>query len=256
MSPLSPQSASASAPTPGLKRVFAKNSPIRRVFCLAAALGAGVWLWGWLSVDETGQSVTATSDEPQAEIEGLKKLILRRDGAPFWEISARRASVSANGTSTLATGVDRAVLFQGGNPFLHLSAPIVRFSNLSNNLEASGGVNAVGVDTNGAEAVGAKRFSFQTARALWLSASQTVRCPKPATAWLRDFYFATPQLAYNWKNGVLTCPEAVEVRTEGAVFRGKNLEATLKTKNIKLSGGVQIIVAPSAVQKLISKPKS
>lgn len=223
----------------------APRGRLKRFFWAAFALGVGVWLWGWLSVDESGQLVTQTSDEPQAEIVGLQSFLFRRDGQPLWEISARRASLAADGTSTLITGVERALLYRGGQPFLHLSAPRARFSNASSDLEASGGVSATGPD----------RFSFQTARALWRSATQTVDCPKPVTAWLRDFYFQAPRLSYNWDRGVLSCAQEVEVRTEGAVFRGKNLEATLKTRQIKLSGGVHFIFAPGAVRKVMASPK-
>lgn len=245
---VSPRGAAPASPGPGaaprsrLSLLRARRGAWKRLLLAAGTLGAGVWLWGWLSVDESGQPVTQTLDEPQAVMEGAQPFIVRRDGLPWWEISARRVTVSADGSSTLANGVGKALLYREGQPFLRLSAPSLRFSKLSGNLEATGGVSATGPS----------RFSFQTARALWLNAAQTVICPKPATAWLHDFYFATPSLSYEWNRGVLRCPGAVEVRTEGAVFRGKNLEATLKTRDVKLSGGVQIIFAPSAVEKVLS----
>ncbi len=248
MSPISSQpacqSARGAAPAPKGKGA-APRVRWKRFFWAGAGLLAAVWLWGWLSVDESGQPVTRVSDEPQAEIEGLKSFLFRRNGQPVWEFSARRAQVDAGGTSTLISGISRALLFRDGQPFLHLSASQVRYSNASSDLEASGSVNVTGPDD----------FSFQTARALWFNASQTVDCPKAVTAWLRNIYFATPRLSYNWTDGVLTCPQAVEVRTEGAVFRGKNLQATLKTREIRLSGGVQLIFAPSAVQKVLSRPR-
>lgn len=227
-----------------LKHANLKHANLKRWSGFCGMLAAGIWGWGWLSVDETGQPVTRTSDEPQAEIQGLTSFIVRREGLPWWEISARRVSVAADGTTTLATGIGRALLYRGGQPFLRLQAPRLLFSNLSNNLEASGGVSATG--PNG--------FSFQTSSASWLSARQVVECPKPVTAWLREVYFQTPQLSYNWTQGTLRCPQSVEVRTQGAVFRGKNLEATLQTHQIKLSGGVELIFAPSAVSKVI-KPR-
>lgn len=218
----------------------------KRAFGSGAALLALFGLWNWLSVDETGQPVTQTSDEPQAEIEGLKSFLVRRsNGQAMWEFSARRITIAADGTSTLLSGINRAFLYRNGQPLVQMSAPRVRFSNLSNNLEALGGVNASGPD----------EFSFHTARALWINSAQIVRCPNPATAWLRDFYFQTPNLSYQWEQGVLTCPQSVEVRTEGAVFRGKNLRATLKTRQIELSGGVQLIFAPSAVNQVLKAGK-
>ncbi len=239
--PNSPRGAAPASKSQGA----APRARLKRPILAACGLAAAVWLWGWLSVDESGQPVSQTSDEPQAEIENLKPLLVRRDGQPLWEISARRVSFAADGASTLASGIERALLYRDGQPFLRLSAPRLRFSNHSSNLEATGGISATGPDG----------FSFQTARALWLSARQVVNCPKPATAWLRDFYFQTPRLSYNWQQGVLTCPDAVEVRMQGAVFRGKNLEATLKTRVVKLSGGVQLIFAPSAVAKVLPRAK-
>ncbi len=212
----------------------APRSRLRRWFFTAAGLGAIIWLWGWLSVDESGQPIAQNSDEPLLEIEGLQSLLLRRDGLPFWEFSARRVATNAAGTITLATGDGRAQFFREGKPFLLVRAPKVRFSNLSSNLEASGGVSATGPDN----------FSFQTSRAIWRSFQQIVDCPKPVTAQLRGLHFLTPRLSYSWKNGVLRCPQSVEVRSQGVVLRGKKLEATFKPRIVKLSEGVEMVFDP------------
>ncbi len=234
--PASSSSRGVAPASPGPKA--APRFRLKRLILLAAGLGAALWLWGWLSVDESGQPVAQNSDDPSLEIEGLQSLMVRRDGKPFWEFSARRVTSNASGTTTTATGDGRAQLFRDGQPFLRVRAPRVRFSNLSSNLEASGGLSAVGPDD----------FSFQTSRAIWRNAEKIVDCPKPAVAWLRNFYFQTPRLAYDWKNGVLRCPQSVEVRGQGVVLRGKKLEATLKPRIVRLSEGVEMIFDPRAAK--------
>ena len=210
---------------------------LKRLFLGAFGLGLGVWMWHWLGTDEKGDPIV-DSDEPALEIENLKPFLVRRDGLPLWEISARRVVLSADNTSTLATGVNRGIFFREGKPFLNLSAPRVRLANASNNLEASGGVSATG--PNG--------FSFQTSRAIWRNQEQIVDCPKAVTAWLKGLWFGTPRLSYHWQKGVLMCPETVEVRGQGIVLRGQNLEATLGTRQVKQSGGVEIVLDPRAAK--------
>ncbi|PQV65328.1 Lipopolysaccharide-assembly, LptC-related [Abditibacterium utsteinense] len=237
--PSRPASSSARGATPSIFGLgAAPRARLKRFLLLAAGLGAGAWLWGWLSVDESGQPVAQSSDEPSLEIEGLQSLMVRRDGLPFWEFSARRVTTDSSGTSTLATGGGHAQLFRQGQPFLKVSAPRVRFSNLSSNLEASGGVSALGPDG----------FSFQTARALWRNAEKTVDCPQAVTARLRGLYFQTPRLSYLWDKGVLRCPQSVEVRGQGVVLRGKKLEAILKPRIVKLSEGVEMVFDPRSTQ--------
>lgn len=218
----------------------APRARLGRLALLALLVGVGAWGWQWLSTDEGGQPL-APSDEPSLIIQNLNPLQVRgSDGLPLWEISARRVTVAPDNSATLAAGVDRGVLFRDGKPLLRLSAPLVRLSNPSSDLEASGGVSATGPDG----------FSFHTARASWLNDLKQVRCPQGVTAWLRGLCFQTPQLVYEWNRGVLTCAQRVEVRGQGFVIRGAKLEATLKTRQIKQSGGIEIIVAPGAVKKL------
>ena len=216
----------------------APRARLRRWLGLAVSIGAGFWLWQWVSTDEKGDPIAQKSDEPSLQIEGLQSFLVRRDGLPLWEISARRVAIAADGNSTEASHVERGTLFREGKPFLQLSAPRVRLSKLSNNLEATGGVRATGPDG----------FSFQTARALWVQQTQIVNCPRPVEAQLRGLWFQTARLAYNWKDGVLKCPSPVEVRAPGAVFRGPNLEVTLKTRRFQQRGGVEMIFEPSAVK--------
>jgi hypothetical protein len=43
------------------------------------------------------------------------------------------------------------------------------------------------------------------------------------------------------------------VRAPGAVLRGQNLEATLKTRQIKLSGGVEMVFSPKAMKNPLTR---
>lgn len=208
----------------------------KRLVLLAASLGAGVWLWNWLSVDETGNPVSAKSDEPPVQVQNLKSFLVRRDGLPLWQISAQNVVVAADGLTTTATRIGRGILYRDGKPFLNLAAPRLRFFNTSNDLEATGGVTATGPDG----------FAFQTPRAKWKSRDKIVECPQPVKSQLRGLHFDTPQLAYDWEKGVLKCPKPVEVVGKGVVLRGQKLEATLKTRQVRLNGGVEMIFEPKA----------
>ncbi|RYG65997.1 LPS export ABC transporter periplasmic protein LptC [bacterium] len=225
------------APTPhGLGA--APRGRLRRFAWLATCVAAGVWLWQWVSTDDQGAPVTETSVEPSLQIENLQSFLVRRDGKPLWEISARRVAVSADRQSTQASKVEKGTLFRDGKPFINLSANNVFLSNVTNDLEATGGVKASG--PNG--------FSFETTKAFWKSRTQIVDCPKPVTANLKGLIFETKNLRYNWEKGVLTCPDPVEVRAPGAVLRGKNMEVSLKTRQVKLSGGVEMVFNPNSAK--------
>jgi LPS export ABC transporter protein LptC len=221
----------------------APRARLRRFAILALSIGVSVWLWQWVSTDDQGQPIAQKSEEPSLEVEGLQSFLVRRDGVPLWEISAKHVSMSADKQSTEASGVGKGTLFREGKPFLKLSAPRVRLSNTSNDVEATGGVSASGPDA----------FSFRTSRAVWMNRTQTVLCPKPVIAKLHGLIFETKRLFYNWDKGVLTCPEPVEVRAPGAVLRGQNLEATLKTRQIKLSGGVEMVFSPKAMKNPLTR---
>ena len=215
----------------------------KRLVLLAASVGAGVWLWNWLSVDETGNPVSAKSDEPAIRVENLKSFLVRRDGLPLWQISAQNVIVAADGATTTATRIGRGLLYRDGKPFLHLAAPRLRFFNTTNDLEASGGVSATGPDG----------FSFQTMRAKWKNREKIVECPQQVQSQLRGLHFGTPQLFYDWNKGVLNCAKPVEVIGKGVVLRGQKLEATLKTREVRLNGGVEMIFEPHAAN--ISLPR-
>jgi LPS export ABC transporter protein LptC len=221
----------------------APRARLRRFALLAVSVGVSVWLWQWVSTDDQGVPLTQKSDEPSLEVDDLQSFLVRRDGLPLWQISAKHVSMAADKQSTEATGVGKGTLYREGKPFLHMSARKLKLTNTSNDLEATGGVQATGPD----------EFSFGTGRAVWRNQSQTVFCPQPVTAKLKNVIFETKRLFYNWDKGILTCPEPVEVRAPGAVLRGKNLEATLKTRQIKLSGGVEMVFAPRNLKNPLAR---
>ncbi|HEX8463358.1 MAG TPA: hypothetical protein VF627_01960 [Abditibacterium sp.] len=211
---------------------------LKRVFWVALSLGAGVWMWQWLGTDEKGEPI-AELEGPILEVEGLQPFLVRRDGKPLWEISARRTTLEADGR--VATGVERGTFFRDGKPFIRFSAPRVRLTTATNDLEAMGGVSATGP----------AGFSFHTSRASWRQGEQIVDCPQPATAWLRGLWFQTPRLAYFWQSGNLSCPDAVEMRGQGIVMRGQNLVASTKTRQVSMNGGVRIVIAARVVKRTL-----
>lgn len=221
----------------------ATRARLKRLILTGLSVGAVVWGWNWLSVDETGNPVTAKSDEPSVQIKNLQSFLVRRDGLPLWEISAQNVSVEADGVTTTATRIGRGILYRDGKPFLNLSAPRLRFFKTTNDLEATGGVTATGPN----------QFSFQTPRALWKSREKIVVCPQPVKAQLRGLHFGTPNLSYDWDKGVLNCPQAVEVRGQGLVLRGEKLEATLKTRQVRLEGAIEMIFEPKAANSSLPR---
>jgi LPS export ABC transporter protein LptC len=216
----------------------APRSCLRRLAVLALSVAAGVWLWQWVSTDDEGKPIAEQSDEPSLQIVNLQSFLVRRGGLPLWEISARRVEVSSDRQSTRASGVGKATLFREGKPYLLITASQLVLSNTTNDLEATGQVTASGPDG----------FSFKTSRAVWRNLTQIVKCPNPVTAKLRGVVFQTKQLRYDWNKGILTCPDPVEVRAPGAVFRGKNLEASLKKRQVRLEGGVELVFDPKAAK--------
>lgn len=235
---MSPVSSSNSVNPSFPRRGLALLVRLRRFVVLAVSVGASVWLWNWLSVDETGAPITQQSGEPSMEIENLKSLLVRSHGQPLWQLSAQRVVVATDGSSTTATGIGKGIYFRNGQPFLKLAAPLVRLSSSTNDLQASGGVTASGPND----------FSFRTSRALWRSQKKIVDCPTPVVAQLKGLQFQTPRLSYDWDKGLLKCPQPVEVVGRGVVLRGQRLEATLKTRQIKLLGGAELIFDPTVAK--------
>ena len=213
-----------------LRRFFKRFGPY------LSLLGAGallVALLVWLN-DEAPPAKTKQTYVSPLQIENLRSFTIRKDGQKVWEIAAKTVALSDKGDMTIAQNVSRATFFREGQPFLHLKAPHVRLSNLTNNLEATGGVFASGPD----------QFSFNTPLVRWLNKTKLVQCPQNVRATLRAFEFDAPALIYSWNTGEVLCKQKVELRTEGAVLRSSMLKANVKSRKIELGGGVELVFDP------------
>ena len=221
-------------------RLFLQSAPGRLV-----ALGVFGWgtfnLWNWVTTESVEEQRAGDTSSP-IKIQGLKSFTVRKDDKKYWEVAADSAQVVDNGDAWLALGVSKAVLFRDEQSWITMSAPRVRLSNLSKNLDGVGGVKASGPEG----------FAFETPQARWLSAKKLVEIPGAVRASLREMQFSAPNLTYQWEKGELESPGPVEVRVPGGVLRGSKLRANVNSNQVQLSGGTELIFVPG-VAKLPQK---
>ncbi len=235
-----PHSRSALEPVSRALRLFLQSALGRLV--TLALLGWGAFhLWNWVTTESVEEQRAGDTSSP-IKIEGLKSFAVRKDDKKYWEVAADSAQVVDSGDAWLALGVSRAVLFRDEQPWITMSAPRVRLSNLSKNLDAVGGVKASGPES----------FAFETPQARWLAAKKLVEIPGAVRASLREMQFSAPNLTYQWEKGQLESPGPVEVRVPGGVLRGSKLRANVNTNHVQLSGGTELIFVPG-VAKLPQK---
>ncbi len=162
---------------------------------------------------------------PPMVVEGTSQTV-RKDGKRLWQFDAARIELSPDGSQTLAHGVTNGILFRDDKPILHLTAPLVRLENASNNVEASGGVHAAGDG----------QFEVTAPLVRWNYKGKLLSCPLPVQAKLREFTFSAPRLDYRWDTGALTCEAPVELRAPGVRLEGTHLHASTKTRALELGG--------------------
>lgn len=214
------------------------RSAIGRVLVLALAGWGALNLWNWVTTESPAEQSAGDFSSPLV-VEGLKSFLVRRDdGQKHWEVAADSARVVDNGDAWLALKVSKAVLFRDDHPWITMTAPRVRYSNLSKNLDAVGGVKASGPEN----------FSFETPQARWLDLKKLVEIPGKVNARLRDMEFAAPNLTYQWEKGDLQSPGPVEVRVKGGVLRGAQMTANINTRQVNFGRDVELIFVPGVVQ--------
>ena len=218
------------------------NSRVGRLLVTGVMATGLYFLWNWVNTESVAELNAGDTSSP-LQVQGLKSFLVRENGQKHWEIAADSVRVVDGGDAWLARGVSKGVLFRDDQTWITMSAPRVRLSNLSKNLDAVGGVQAQGPEG----------FSFVTPQARWLNQKQLVEIPGPVQAKLRGMDFFTPNLSYQWEKGDLNCPDKVEVRAPGAIMRGSKLQANINRREIQLGGGVELIFDPS-VAKLPPPP--
>lgn len=190
----------------------------------AVLVGALVVAWGFRD-----DALSPIAPEPVPPLIAEKtRQIVRKNGQRLWQFDAEKIELSPDGSQTYAHGVSNGILFRDDKPFLHLSAPQVHLENASNNLDASGGVQASGDN----------RFAIASRLVSWNYEQKKLFCPSPVKAQLRDFSFDAPHLSYQWDAGDLTCNAPIELRTEGVRLSARTLKASTKTRVLELGGGI------------------
>ena len=214
-------------------RVFV-TSVFGRLLLLALTGWGAFALWNWVTTESVEEQQAGDTSSP-VKIEGIPSfLVFTDDGKKHWEVAADSAQVVDNGDAWLAKGVSKAVLFRDEQPWITMRAPRVRYSNLSRNLDAVGGVTAQGPEN----------FSFSTPQARWLEQKKLVEIPGAVRARLREMEFAAPNLVYQWEKGELESPGAVEVRVKGGVLRGKGMKTNINTRVVQLGRDVELVFVP------------
>ena len=217
------------------------QSALGRLVVLALIAWGAFHLWIWVTTESVEEQRAGDNSSP-IKIGGLKAFTVFKEGKKYWEVAADSAQVVDGGNAWLALGVSNATLFRDAQPWITMSAPRVRLSNTSKNLDGVGGVKASGP----------QGFIFETPQARWLSAKQLVEVPGAVRARLREMEFLAPNLTYQWEKGELESPGPVEVRVPGGVLRGSKLRANVNTNQVQLSGGTELIFVPG-VAKLPQK---
>ncbi len=236
MTHLNPPSRGALEPVSRALRVFLR-SIFGRLLVLALAAWGAFNLWNWVTAESVAE-MQAADTSSSIKVEGLKSFVVRKDGQKHWKVVADSAQLVDNNDAWLAKGVSNATLFRDEQPWIVMRAPRVRYSNLSRNLDAVGGVTARGPE----------RFSFSTPQARWLEQKKLVEIPGAVRARLRDMEFSAPNLTYQWEKGLLSCPDRVEVRVEGGVLRGARFTTDINTRVVKMGRDVELIFVPGVAK--------
>ena len=215
---------------------------VRSAFGRLVLLGLAAWgtrgLWNWVTTESPEEQNAGDTSSP-IQVEGLKSFLVRRDdGQKQWEVAADSARVVDNGDAWLANNVSKATLFRDDKSWITMTAPRVRYSNLSKNLDAVGGVTARGPE----------KFSFQTPQARWLEAKKLVEIPGKVNAHLRDMDFAAPSLFYQWEKGELESAGPVEVRVQGGVLRGSQMTTNINTRQVNFGRDVELVFVPGVAK--------
>jgi hypothetical protein len=202
-----------------------------------------VGVWRFVTADDPPPEIQ-TEHPVGIEVDNLKSMVVRRDGKRLWEISAAHIRMAADGSQTVATGMQRGVLYREDKPFLIISAPQVTLKNSTNDLSATGGLRVQGPD----------QLTLNTGRADWTQAKQLLKCPRPVTGRMKSLDFVFPQLNYQVDKGTLSATGPVEVRGKGLRLRGQNARANIKSRVVEMSGGTELMFDPRAVTQRPTAP--
>jgi LPS export ABC transporter protein LptC len=221
----------------GTPRRFSPPNLARKlVYGLGAVTGV-VLLWRFLNAsDDTAppkpgiQAVT---------VDHVRSLIVRKDGQPLWEIAADQIRVAADTSTTEVRNMTHGVVYRDGKPAVTVSAPIVQLKNGSNDLHASGGIQATSNDG----------LQIRTPAANWNQNAGEITCPQPVNAELKGLKMTLPRIRYVWNKHQLTAPGPVNVTGKGFTLRGARLRAQTDRRIVHLDGGAILTFDPNLLDR-------
>jgi len=216
-----------------MRRISPRRSLVPAI---VMAIPAAFLVWRFAS-DLGPLPDTSSDNDAPIRAEGLRSFLVRENGMPLWSFSADTILVAPDGIYTEATGVHNAILYQNGQRYLTFSAPAIKLTNATNDLVATGGVIATGV--NG--------FSFSAPIVEWDFRAHRINFPSPTRAKIHDLTFATSTIAYDMNTQQLTCPQTVSVTGPGLSIQGARVRADVRSRRIEVDGGAELNFDPKVV---------
>jgi hypothetical protein len=162
----------------------------------------------------------------------VHSLIVRENGVKLWELAAKRIDIAGDHGGAIATGVNRAVLYRQGAPSWTLQAGSVRLSGSSHDVDATGGVSAVGP----------QKLRLATRCAVWRPGKGTIECAQPISATGRGMKITAGAAYYDMKREELRCTGSVSVTTAYGQLHSPQARAQFRRGLVRFNGGVDIVI--------------
>lgn len=204
----------------------------------AAALLAATLLppaWRWLRDDDALPGQGQSDSGPAIEARNVGSIIASENGQRVAEFAAARVEISSDRRFATATNVTNGVLYRDGKPFLWLRAGRVKFNQQTRDWEADGNLHASGPNA----------FAIASQSAQWTQGKSELRCSGPVQATYRGARISSTGTVYNAKDGTLSCPQPLEVRSKAVTIQSPKATAYIKERRVESQSGVQITVHPN-----------
>jgi len=160
-------------------------------------------------------------------------LTVRSGGKKLWELEAKEVVLSKDEQTLIVEGLDRAVLYKQGKPYLTVTAERARANNVTKTVVVEGGVKAVTADG----------LLIRTERIEWDDKERKLLCPGEVVVSGKGVTVSTRSVAFYVEKGLLVCPSPVEAWTpEGGRLFAQKLRADVKRGILTLEGKVRAII--------------
>lgn len=180
---------------------------------------------------------TPGTEKTAMEAEGVRSIIVRKDGKKLWEFSAKSSGISSDHAYAWANGVEKGILYKNEAPFWRLTAQNVKLDQRTKDVEAKGKVGAQG--PNG--------LKVSTRRALWSELGERLHCPEPVEATMRGVKVSSASATYDLKRDELRCVSEVKVTSDAATVISPRAVAHVKKGIVSFGGGVVIRIRKRAL---------